>query len=71
MDAERRKEKDAESAKKDLMAILPKGFGSMFHGDPASWPSFRKIFASILEFDPTVAEATMKNLIADGKLKKS
>ena len=42
MDAERKKEKDAESAKKNLMAILPKGFGSMFHGDPASWQTSEK-----------------------------
>ena len=69
MEANMKTIKDAESAKKDLISILPKGFGSMFHGDPASWPNFRKIFVSILEFDPTVAAATIKNLIADGKLK--
>ena len=63
--------KDAESAKKDLKSILPKGFGAMFYGDPASWPSFRKIFESCLDLDPTVSAATMKNLIGDSKLKKS
>ena len=63
--------KDADSAKKDLKAILPKGFGTLFYGDPASWPSFRKIFVHCLDLDPSVAAATMKNLIGDGKLKKS
>ena len=64
--------KDAEASKKDLMAILPKGFGSKFHGDPGSWPAFRKTFVTILKnVDPTVAAATIKTLIEDAKLKKS
>ena len=55
--------KDAESTKKDLKSILPKGLGAMFHGDRASWPSFRKIFGSCLDLDPMGSAATMKNLI--------
>ena len=62
--------KDAESAKKDLKAILPKGFGMLFYRDPASWPSFPKIFVHGLDFDPSVAAATIKNLIGEEKLKK-
>ena len=62
--------KDAESAKKDLKSILPMGFGAIFHGDPVSWPSFRKIFESCLDLDPMGSAATMKNLIGDSKQNK-
>ena len=72
MDTARKVKKDAETSNKDLLAILPKGLGSKFHGDAGSWPSFRKYFISICEnLEPTVAAATMKNLIKDRKLKKS
>ena len=72
MDNARKVEKDTETSKKDLLAILHKGLGSKFYGDAGSWPSFRKYFLSIItNIEPTVAAATMKNLIECPKLQKS
>ena len=72
MDAARKVEKDTETSKKDLLAILPKGLGSKFYGDEGSWPSFRKYFVNIIaNLEPMVAAATLKNLIDCQKLRKS
>ena len=72
MDAARKVEKDTETSKKDLLAILPKGLGSKFYGDEGSWPRFRKYFVNIIaNLEPMVAAATLKNLIDCQKLRKS
>ena len=63
---------EVEQQKKDLLAILPKGLGQKFSGDAGSWPSFRQYFVRISkQLEPTVAAATMKQLINCPKLKKS
>ena len=62
---------EVETQKKDLLAILPKWLGQKFSGDAGSWPSFRHYFVRILKnLEPTVAAATMKQLIDCPKLKK-
>ena len=72
LDNARKAEKEKETRKKDLLAILPKGLGARFVGKALSWPSFRKQFlAIIVSVEPTVAAATIKNLIDCPKLKRS
>ena len=69
LDVAQKAEKEVETQKKDLLAILPKGLGQKFSCDAGSWPSFRRYFVSIIKnLEPTVVAASMKQLIDCPKL---
>ena len=72
LDIARRVEKDKEARRKDLQSILPKGFGTKFHGEPSTWPAFREQFVHVIaSMDQSVSASTIKNMIDCPKLKKS
>ena len=72
LDIARKVEKDKEARRKDLQSILPKGFGTKFHGKPSTWPAFREQFVHVIaQMDQSVSAWTIKNMIECPKLKKS